>query len=171
MHLACHGNQGSNADSSYPTILFLANHAIYHLMFETTTTAIAAFNQLKSKRSTLTVSYYVKNYLLLMNSIHASLGPGKQRFKRSGDLNACFALGYYEDLYSGKIHYLAGTQGSPYITAIELEKDDNRYNLSDIVVHSENARKIRATLFLDWLKKTTLELTLDLSEDSTGQSL
>lgn len=131
---------------------------------ENASTALMAFNKLQQRRSTLSVSYFIKNYLLLMNSIQACLGPQKKRFRKMAALKPTFALGYYEDLYSGKIYYLEGTRGSTYITSIELEKEDTRYNLNDILVRKEKAKRLEAAPFLAWLGKTVQELALNATE-------
>ncbi|HAR63488.1 MAG: hypothetical protein DKM50_09340 [Candidatus Margulisiibacteriota bacterium] len=119
----------------------------------------SAFSNLQQKRPTLTISYFVKNYLLLLNSINASLGSKKKRFKNSRTVKPTFALGYYEDIYTDKIYYLEGNKGSKYITIVELEKNDERYDLYNIVVRKEKGLKLEVEQFFSRLKKITEDLS------------
>ena len=71
-----------------------------------------------------------------------------------------FALGYYEDIYTNKIYYLEGNKGSRFMTIIELEKNDDRYDLYNIVVKQNKGIKVEAPVFFSWLKNITEELAL-----------
>lgn len=123
---------------------------------------IDAFYRLKKKKPTITVSYYLKNYLLLLNAVSACLNEDKDSFLDRDDLEETFSLGYLEDFYTQKIFYLEGRKSSKSIAAIEIEKDrDNqeRYNLFDIVVDKEKAVLIDVREFFLWLKSTVFELS------------
>lgn len=104
-----------------------------------------------------TKEYLAKNYLLLLNSFGACLTPDQTAFKKLEQKT--FAIGYLEDFITNKIFFIQGDSLSEKVTLIELNKDDKKYDLSNIVVHTENAVKIKVIDFFEWLKKMIIILT------------